>query len=182
MTPRLTQTLAKATGLAASAGPAVAIGWWLDPGFADATGVAVMLIGFVFTLGGLVLLIWTARGRGPDFPREVSRPWTVRPRLLRDWLALVAAAAVISGGVAAIGSRGFSQNPPGELAQCKWSLVKDHGQTNICVSHDRWLAEGGDFQRMFVGILVLLLAFECTTFTFMSRPEQPRTDGATSFS
>jgi hypothetical protein len=91
-------------------------------------------------------------------------------RRWRDWLALVAAAAVISAGVAAIASRGYSQNPPGQLAQCKWSIGKDHGQTNICVSHDRWLATGEDFQRMFVGILVLLLAFECTSFTLVSGP------------
>jgi len=179
MTRRVAQKLAKVTGLAASVGAAVSIAWWLDPSFADATGFAVMLVGFGFTLAGLVLVLRTARGRGPEFAREVSTPWTVTPRLLRGWLALVAAAAVISAAAAAIESRGYSQNPPGELAQCKWSIVKDHGRTNICVSHDRWLATGEDFQRMFVGILVLLLAFECTSFTLISRPEQPRTDGAT---
>jgi hypothetical protein len=88
MTPRLAQPLAKATGLAASAGAAVSIAWWLDPAFADATGVAVMLVGFVFTLAGLVLVLKASRGRGPDFARELSAPWAVRPRVLRDWLAL----------------------------------------------------------------------------------------------
>lgn len=98
--------------------------------------------------------------------------------VLRDWLALVAVAAVISAVVAAIESRGYSQSPPGQLAQCKWSINKDHGQRNICVSHDRWLATGEDFQRMFVGILVLVLAFECTSFTLASRPEKSGTDDA----
>src|SRR4029453_6281991 len=71
MTPRLAQTLAKATGLAASAGAAVSIAWWLDPAFADATGVAVMLVGFVFTLAGLVLVLRASRGRGPEFAGEL---------------------------------------------------------------------------------------------------------------
>jgi hypothetical protein len=179
MTPRVAQSLAKATGLAASAGAAVSIAWWLDPALADATGVAVMLVGFVFTLAGLVLVLGASRGRRPDLARELSAPWAVRPRVLQGWLALVVAAVVISGGVAAIDSRGYSKSPPGQFAQCKWSIGKNHGKTNICVSHDRWLATGEDFQRMFVGILVLLLAFECTSFTRASRPEQSRSDGAT---
>jgi hypothetical protein len=157
----------------------VSVLWWLDPAFADATGVAVMLGGFLFTFAGLVLVIGAASGRGPDFARELSTPWAVRPRVLPGWLALVVAAAVISAAVAAIETRGYSQNPSGQLPQCKWSIVKDHGQTNICVNHDRWLATGEDFQRIFVGGLVLFLAFEYTSFTLMSRPEPPRTDGAT---
>jgi hypothetical protein len=140
----------------------VSVLWWLDPAFADATGVAVMLGGFLFTFAGLVLVIGAASGRGPDFARELSTPWAVRPRVLPGWLALVVAAAVISAAVAAIETRGYSQNPSGQLPQCKWSIVKDHGQTNICV-----------------GGLVLFLAFEYTSFTLMSRPEPPRTDGAT---
>lgn len=178
MTPRVAQEFAKVTGLAASIGAAVSIAWWFDPSFADATGVAVMLVGGGFTLAGLVLVLRTARGGGRGFAREMPALWAVRSRILRRWLTLVAAAAVISASVAAIDSRGYSQHPPGTLAQCKWSIVKDHGQTNVCVSHDRWLATGEDFQRMFVGVVVLLLAFECSSFTFISLPEQPRTDGA----
>lgn len=132
-----------------------------------------------FTFTGAVVVIWVARRRGGDFARELSGPWTLRPRLLRDWLALVAAAAVISGGVAAVESGGYSQNPAGELAQCKWSINKDHGQTSICVSHDRWLTTGEDFQRIFVGILVLLLVFECTSFTRVFFRDPRPNDSAT---
>jgi hypothetical protein len=179
MTPKLAQRFAKATGLAASAGAVLSIAWWIDPAFADATGAPVMLAGFVFTFAGAVVVIWVARRRGGKFARELSAPWRLRPRLLRGWLALVTAAAVISGGVAAVESGGYSQNPPGELAQCKWSINKDHGQTNICVSHDRWLATGEDFQRIFVGILVLLLVFQCTSFTRAFFRDPPARDSAT---
>jgi hypothetical protein len=179
MTPRVARRLAKATGLAASAGAVLSIAWWIDPAFADATGVPVMLVGFMFTFAGAVIVIWVARRGGGEFARELSTPSMVRPRLLRDWLALVTAAAVISGGVAAIGSGGYSQNPPGELPECKWSIGKDHGQTNICVSHDGWLATGEDFQRVFLGILVLLLVFQCTSFTRAFFRDPPPRDSAT---
>jgi hypothetical protein len=59
-----------ATGSAASALAAVSIAWWLDPRLADATGDAVMIIGFMLALGGIGLVLALAYDRGATFARE----------------------------------------------------------------------------------------------------------------
>src|SRR6478672_8889750 len=75
ITPGRARTLARATRFGASVGAVLSIAWWAFPALANATGVAVMLVGFVFTLAGM-LLVTTARGR--RLP-----PWTLRPGILR---------------------------------------------------------------------------------------------------
>jgi hypothetical protein len=157
-------------GVAASAGAAFTVAWWIDPAFADAAGDPVMLVGFLFVMGGLGTVIALGSDRGRGFLRScLSTPWTVTPLAVRTWLALVVAASALSAAVALPAMGGYSQNSPGEIPTCKWSLVKDHGRTNICVNHARWLATGHEFQRVFVGFLAIMLSIECASLTTISR-------------
>jgi hypothetical protein len=121
-------------------------------------------------LAGLGTVIALGSDRGREFLRAgLSTPWTVTPLALRTWLVFVVAASAVSATIALPAMGGYSQNSPGEIPTCKWSLGKDQGRTNICVSHARWLATGHEFERVFVGFLAIMLSIECASLTTISR-------------
>ena len=76
-------------------------------------------------------------------------------------LAAICSIALISAIVSLFQTQGFSQNTGWSLPSCEWSIVKNHGATNICVSHSRWVATGDEFERAFLGFIELFLSVEC---------------------
>jgi len=119
--------------------------------------------------------------RGAEFRRSdlVAFLWKTTPRLLRIWLALVLAAAIVSFGIA-VGRAGqweaaapYSDAPAG----CHWPLYANHDTEHKCVSHGRWLDVKLQTAHIFVGFGALFCIIDCAAFTMLSR--YPRRGGRT---
>jgi hypothetical protein len=83
---------------------------------------------------------------------------------LKKMLAAIIVVAVISAVFSVIRTAGYSQNPPRTLSRCQWSIGTNHGLTNLCVSHARWLSTGDEFQRIFIAFMAVFLALGSAAF------------------
>jgi hypothetical protein len=139
--------------------------------FADFVTVIGFLLVFIGT-GGTLIVVWAngvetlvrqgwrTASQGPSFDLSISRI----PRRLKQMLAAIIVVAVTSAVFSVIRTAGYSQNPPGTLSRCQWSIGTNHGLTNLCVSHARWLSTGDEFQRIFIGFMAIFLALGCAAF------------------
>jgi hypothetical protein len=167
---------AQVAGGLAGLAAALAIGGWAFPPLLDAVGIPFVVVLFVIMLSGMVLLAYPKLGQ----PRRSRKGFWSRPlppdpfRFLnflnhgRTWTILAILAFALAGFVAAangLGSTGgYSQNPAWTISKCKWSIGTNHGATNICVSHARWLATGQGFDQGFLGFLAVFFSIEAAIF------------------
>jgi len=117
---------------------------------------------FLFALGFVgvpVLIVTNVADRIPS-RRRTPRHEHSAPRVGREfwrrrrWLAVLlgscVAISVVTVAVTLVATGGWSPNGRWALKRCQWSLGTNHGFTNICVSHDRWLATNNE-----VGLVLL---------------------------
>jgi hypothetical protein len=123
-----------------------------------------MVGGFVLAFLGMVA-ITSGLNRGRALSQKtVGRAWASLPKWLSNGLGLLIAVAFVSSVGSMITTDGYSRNPAGTVQGCRWSIGTNHGQTNLCVSHARWLAAGESFERIFVGMTSVFLVIECVVF------------------
>ena len=150
------------------------------PGLLGSWAGALMVFGWLIAFQGFAVMIATAlwegivaarRGLSRRRRRSAHRTPTaglverigVLPKRLIWGFVVVVLASAVSAAVGAVDSRGFSRNPEGMLNRCPWSIGKNHGLTNTCVSHARWAATGNDFVRMFVALCTVFLVVVCAS-------------------
>ena len=153
---------------------------WIAPSALNSVAFPMMITGFFIAfvgMGGAIFMTW-----GNWFDRkENEKKWRDRlrfwsglwwilplfqrvPRRLVIVLGFVCAVAITSSATSLAETGGYSQNPPNFLSRCPWSIGTNHGFTNLCVTHSRWLATGYEFERSFIGFLALFLAVECLMY------------------
>jgi hypothetical protein len=172
---------AESTCVLAAVAVVLSLVGWLVPALLNAIADWAMIIGFIFAFFGMAAAIicsWVsdlgfggAPGRrfklrrSPSLGAVLSRA----PRRLKLVMGTIIALGVVSFALSFFGTGDYSQNPSGTLPRCKWSIGTNHGLTNICVSHARWLATGEEFQRAFIGLIAVFLSIECLIFAAVSR-------------
>lgn len=171
------------TGIAAVVGVVVAVLWWAAPSLEKSDEGMVLVIGFLAAFLGMVGLIAfvgitsSARARGSDQerPTDPRSLWQRLPHWFLYGVGVVGLATVGSIVASLVGTGGYSQNPANSLHRCPWSIGTNHGLTNICVSHARWLATGDEFGRAFLGLVTVFLIVQCVVFTnFANRAQGQR--------
>ena len=167
---------AQVAGGLAGLAAALAIGGWAFPPLLDAVGIQFVVVLFLIMLSGMALLIFPKLGQPRRSRKGLwSRPLPPDPfRFLsfldrrRTWTILGIFTAALAGFVGAIdglgSTGGYSQNPAWTISRCKWSIGTNHGVTNICVSHARWLATGQAFDQGFLGFLAVFFSIEAAIF------------------
>jgi hypothetical protein len=157
----------------------LSVGGWAFPPLFGVLAFPVILILFFLALIGIALLVISSKdpGRQPHAsqrglrvrlaPSVSGRFFTSLTRRQLWGIAGIVVAAVM-GVVTAVATTAtmgvYSQNPPWTISKCEWSVGTNHGATNICVSHARWLEQGEEFKRAFTGIIALFLAVEALIF------------------
>jgi hypothetical protein len=170
---KINSAIGKLFGYSAAFAAALSVGEWLLPTLVRPIAVAAMLIGFLIAFLGVPTMMVVAalrhhRGRSKARRRwwepsssDLGSLWKAIPSPVGLILAAICSIALVSALVGLFQTRGFSQNTRGSLPSCEWSIFKDHGATNICVSHSRWVATGDEVERAILGFLALFLSVEC---------------------
>jgi hypothetical protein len=136
-----------------------------------------MVVFFLFGISGMVLMLfgqnearpvakrpfWSVPVLPPDPFRFLKFLTVARVRTIVG-LAVVAIGAITSTAVGFDAEGGYSQNPAWTISKCEWSIGTNHGITNICVSHARWIATGQAFRQAFIGGIAFLLALQALMF------------------
>jgi hypothetical protein len=165
--------VAQIAGALGAAGAAVSLAGWAYPPLLNVFGIPVMVVVFLFGFSGMVLMLF---GENEARPARRHGFWSV-PSLPSDpfrfvkfvnieraraivGLVVVATGAVASAAVGFNAEGSYSQNPVWTISRCEWSIYTNHGLTNICVSHARWIATGQDFRQAFIGLAAFFLALE----------------------
>jgi hypothetical protein len=127
--------------------------------FMAAFGIGALGIGTVW-FG--TISMWRRDGREAAMgPLSIDTIKAVVPTRLKQIVVVIAGVAIISVIASFIGTGGYSQNPPWTLPHCQWSIGTNHGFTNLCVSHARWLATAEEFQRAVIGFSAVFLSAIC---------------------
>jgi hypothetical protein len=177
--PVLTYAAEGACVLAALAA-LLSLSGWLLPVFLNAIGDWAMVLGFTITFFGLATAFVCTLTSDLGFGGTPGRLTLRRTPTLADWLSRTprrlkqVAGVIIAVGIASsvlnfVGTGGYSQNPLGTLPHCEWSIGTNHGFTNLCVSHARWLRTGEQFQRAVLSLIALFLSIESLIFAAVSR-------------
>lgn len=180
--PPLGIRAAQVAAVSATVAALLSVAGWIVPAIIDDLAVPVMIVGFTIALIGMAGVIFTAwsnrldaRGESRTRWEFMGRRWREVPRLVRrfpKWLglmlAVICAVAAVSTALSLRDTGGFSQNPANYLPRCPWSIGTNHGFTEICVSHSRWLATGYEFQRSFLAAIAIFLSIECAIYTYES--------------
>jgi hypothetical protein len=156
----------------ASLGALTDLIWWIDSEFLGSGVVWAFLIGFVlafFYFLPLVAFLWTRTFLKVFRGQEVDQ----RPRrLLEDvpkrWVNYVIGVIVVCIGSSIAGfiePGGYSQGPETSNPSCRWVIGTNHGLTNLCVSHARWVATGQDFYRAGFDFMTLFLIITSALYT-----------------
>ena len=146
---------------AVAAGTSV-LGWAWGP-LLDRVGEPLMLLGFLACFAGFAVVmavVVTDRAERPREPRDASALFSCLPTRIRRALVLMAIMAGMSAAAGLISTGGWSTELKGEHVGCEWSLVKGHGATTLCVSHDRWLRTARGFEHGFLGFLAIFASAE----------------------
>jgi len=152
--------------IAASVGCALSLTSWVIP-YGDSVISAVLLVGFALMFVGLGL-IFALVSRDVDF----SAAWATLPKLAQSYLVALVSLGLASALAGLIQSRGWQQNSENALPGCRWPLVADHGEANICVSHARWLATGRSDFRFFMAVLTGILVVQCVALLSRRDPAE----------
>jgi hypothetical protein len=163
------------------------VGWLLPQALNNVAGPILVVAFFAAFVGmaSLIAFVWSGslrvvQQRGWGYAVRDESPgfaWRQIPRRFRQGLLAIVAVAVISTAASLIGTAGYSQNPRGALSRCEWSIGTNHGLTNICVSHARWLATGDEFERAFLGFVAVFLCVESVAFFARIDPFSPLDSG-----
>jgi hypothetical protein len=159
---------------------AFGIGGWAFPPLVKTLGDPVILVLLLIAFSGVALVFYLLVFLKLDSTRRsldgaLASPFTLEPvRFLAfltngpTWTSLGICASALTGFVVAVagalGTGGWSQNPAWTISLCKWSVGKNHGATNVCVSHAHWLATGQQFDRTAIGFLAVFLSIEAAIF------------------
>jgi hypothetical protein len=139
---------------------------WIIPAVLGAAGGWLLLVDFVFGFVGLAVIIVATgvrnfQGRATLIDGVSAVPPTALPNRLKIAAGGVIGVAVVSMLGGFVSTAGYSQNPQGTDPHCEWSIGTNHGLTNICVSHSRWVATGDGVIRASLGFLAIFLTFIC---------------------
>ena len=147
------------------------VGLWLDPAGLNQSAIVVIILTFVLIvlLFPMLLLANVLRGLERGRRRIKIRNF---PKQLLWYLSLNSVIALIILLVSIIQNPKWSQDPPGTLARCKWSLVHNHPYTTLCVSHARYLATGQGLVRSAFAILILFLCAMASGFADLYFPRR----------
>ena len=147
------------------------VGLWLDPAGLNQNAIVVIFLTFVLVvhLFPALLLASALRGRERSWREIKIRNF---PKQLLWYLSLTSAIALVVLLVSVIQNPKWSQDPPGTLARCKWSLVHNDPYTTLCVSHARYLATGQGLVRSAFAILILFLCAMASGFADIYFPRR----------
>jgi hypothetical protein len=148
---------------------------WIIPAVLSVVGVWLLLVDFVFGfvgLGSIIVAIVVRNVQGRWASSDRLRATTTIPLPLRLKVAVgsVIGLAVVSMIGGFVSTSGYSQNPQGTDPHCKWSIGTNHGLTNLCVSHSRWVATGDGVVRAALGFLAIFLTTLCIIIVSRSMP------------
>ncbi len=170
---KMRSVLGRLFGYSAALATVLSVGEWVLPTLVRPIAVAAMLIGFFIAFVGVpaMMVVVTVRDRGrrrsgrrrcwEPSSSDLGSLWKAVPRSVGLILVAICSVALVSAIVSLLQTQGFSQDTRWSIPSCEWSIVKDHGATNICVNHSRWVATGDEFERAFLGFLALFLSVEC---------------------
>lgn len=159
-----------AAAIAASVGCAFSLTSWVIP-YGDSAISAVLFVCTALMFVGLGL-IFALVSRDVDF----SAAWATLPKLAQRYLVALVSLGLVSAVAGLIQSRGWQQNSENALPGCRWPLVANHGEADICVSHARWLATGRSDFRFMIAVLTGILVAQCVAL--LSRRDPQRHEGS----
>ena len=167
------------TGSVAFACATVSASWWFAPGFGEFSAFAVAFIAFMTGFLGFFLMFGLVYERLQDRDGELRRAdvaalvWKRTPELLKIWLAVAVAAAVLGAVVGAAKAGQWESGAPYSYRNCHWPLYTNHDTEHMCVGHDRWLTVKFSTDRIFLAFGVGFLAVDCLVLTALSRSPRP---------
>jgi hypothetical protein len=167
---------ATATGTLAVVATCVALAWWAAPSLESRAEGLVLVGGFFAAFFGMMALIGTVgrfrRSQSQELSTDPRSIFRILPRWFISGVAAIVLVTVVSIVASLVGTGGYSQNPAHFISRCPWSIGTNHGLTNVCVSHTRWLATGDAFGRAFLGMATVFLTVQCVVFTNITRRSQ----------
>lgn len=160
---RLRTAVTTGLALVATVCAATGVASWLLPDHLKFV-VWLFLVAFFAAFAGMGYMIVArirARDHRDDGPRTPDIRAAARLPSLRKLVIVALTCGVVSGAAGLITTSGYSADPPRNDPSCPWRIGTNHGSTNRCVTHARWLQVQDGVDRGLLGIVTLFTSIEC---------------------